>query len=180
MSGDTHSCLPLFFQDAGENVDIYLYQVQAPTLGNIYHSLHCAVFVILFIVLCTRRCTSAASLSSLINLMFSSELKKKKVLQSKPNYVRHANLVFNVIINCIIIRPTLLYSDIDIGCSALRISTSTMCVTQFSSSAQHSVWSAFQVHPIINLIIIFVCNMRKIFQNNPNFFFFSLSHIFSS
>ena len=29
-------------------------QVQAPTLANLYHSLHCLVFVILFIVLCTR------------------------------------------------------------------------------------------------------------------------------
>ena len=32
--------------------------MQAPTLGNIYHSLHCAIFVILFIVLCTRRWSS--------------------------------------------------------------------------------------------------------------------------
>ena len=29
-------------------------QVQAPTVANLYHSLHCSVFVILFIVLCTR------------------------------------------------------------------------------------------------------------------------------
>ena len=29
-------------------------KVQAPTLSNLYHSLHCGVFVILFIVLCTR------------------------------------------------------------------------------------------------------------------------------
>ena len=29
-------------------------QVQAPTLPNLYHSFHCGVFVILFIVLCTR------------------------------------------------------------------------------------------------------------------------------
>jgi len=29
-------------------------KVQAPTLPNLYHSLHCGVFVILFIVLCTR------------------------------------------------------------------------------------------------------------------------------
>ena len=28
--------------------------MQAPTLANLYHSLHCGIFVILFIVLCTR------------------------------------------------------------------------------------------------------------------------------
>ena len=29
-------------------------KVQDPTVCNIYHSLHCAIFVVLFIVLCTR------------------------------------------------------------------------------------------------------------------------------
>ena len=29
-------------------------QVQAPTLANLYHSLHCGIFVILFIFLCTK------------------------------------------------------------------------------------------------------------------------------
>ena len=29
--------------------------VQAPTLANLYHSAHCAVFVVIFIVLCTLR-----------------------------------------------------------------------------------------------------------------------------
>ena len=42
------------------------YQVQAPTLGNIYHSLHCAIFVILFIVLCTRRWSSPQDIMSTV------------------------------------------------------------------------------------------------------------------
>jgi hypothetical protein len=28
--------------------------VQAPTLHNLYHSVHCGIFVVIFIVLCTR------------------------------------------------------------------------------------------------------------------------------
>ncbi len=33
---------------------LYMTYVQAPTLHNLYHSVHCGIFVVIFIVLCTR------------------------------------------------------------------------------------------------------------------------------
>ena len=48
------SAVALFVVLTAALATVSFVQVQAPTLANLYHSLHCCVFVILFIVLCTR------------------------------------------------------------------------------------------------------------------------------
>ena len=48
------SAVALFVILTAALATISFMQVQAPTLSNLYHSLHCGVFVILFIILCTK------------------------------------------------------------------------------------------------------------------------------
>ena len=48
------SAVALFVVLTAALATVSFVQVQSATLANLYHSLHCLVFVILFIVLCTR------------------------------------------------------------------------------------------------------------------------------